>query len=148
MNHESEHQPDQDRSPERASVRHGTLGDEFMAELYGAAPTRRAAHNIAEQYAQHGTPFALYLGLDDVDPYGEELAQRFKADFVGTYPDRQSLMDETLETLGLREDLDEFMRTHMEFEGLLTFDYDTLWELLQDRYEIIDIGGVLYVFER
>lgn len=145
MNHESEHQSN---TPQSREPRHERLGDTFVADLADQAPDLDVRMTLLNGYLRYGTPFALYLGLDDIDPYSEGLVQRFKADFVGAYPDRHSLMDRTLETLGLREDLDEFMRTHMKLEGLLTFDYDTFWELLQDRYEIIDLGGMLYVFER
>lgn len=145
MNQESE----QPSTPggERAE-RHERLGDAYITELADQAPNLPARMTLLNAYLQFGTPFALYLGLDGVDPYSGDIVETYKANYGGRYESKQHLMDQTLEDLGLREELDTFMADHMEFQGLLTFDYDTLWELLQDRWEIIDIGGVLYVFER
>ncbi|MEV8358459.1 hypothetical protein [Microbacterium sp. NPDC076895] len=124
------------------------FADDHIARLASQAPSRQAARRLRTGLQEYSTPFALYLELDDVDPYADTLLDDFEVNFRGYYPSRRELMDETLEVLGLRQELDDFFDSHEEFTGLLTFDYQTLWELLQDRFEMVEIAGGLYVFER
>lgn len=123
------------------------LGDYFIADVLDHAPTPQAAARIEDAYTRHGTAFAVYLGLEDIDRYSTTVEAEFTNCYIGYYPTQDALIDDTIDTFGWQESLDEFLNQHIDLKPFLSLDRDGIWDFIQDSFEVVDLGG-LHVFEK
>ncbi|MCA4996798.1 hypothetical protein HWD35_18950 [Tsukamurella tyrosinosolvens] len=113
----------------------------------GNAPSNEAGDRIRDAYAHHGNGFAAYLSLDHVNPYSETLEADFAHALEGIYRDRTALVDETINAFGWYDKLDRLSQTDPEFGDVLNIDRDAVWDVIQQHFDVIQIGSVCYVFE-
>lgn len=85
--------------------------------------------------------------LKATDPYDEHLALDFLNAFHGRYPTMDALIDEVIETHGWNDALDALYDQHPELQALLHIDRDGVADLIDMRFDVIDLGE-LYVFEK
>lgn len=138
MNHEQ---------PKHRSEREPLIGDHFINHLIETAPNAEAAERIRDAYDYHGTAMAAFLGLDDIDPYGEHISLDFLNCYHGKYARMSDLVDEVIEERGWIQTLEKVYEEHPELEFLLTFDRDAASDLVEIHYDIVDLGE-LHVFEK
>ena len=123
------------------------IGDPFINHLIEAAPSPQAAARIRDEYDYHGTGLAAFLGLDNVDPYAEAFVLDFPDCFHGRFTAMGDLIDAVIEDRGWLRILDEIYHKHPELEHLLTLDRDGVRDLIEMRFDVVDLGE-LYVFEK
>ena len=138
MNHEQ---------PKHRSERQPLIGDHFINHLIETAPNAEAAERIRDAYEYHGTAMAAFLGLDDIDPYSEHIAVDFLNCYHGKYARMSDLVDEVIGERGWLQTLEQIYREHPELEFLLTLDRDVVADLIDMRFDVVDLGE-LYVFEK
>jgi hypothetical protein len=138
MNHEQ---------PKHRSERSPLIGDHFISHLIDTAPDAEAAERIRDAYEYHGTSMAAFLGLDDIDPYSEHIALDFLNCFHGKYARIGNLVDEVIEERGWLQTLEKVYEEHPELESLLTLDREGVRDLVEIRFDVVDLGE-LYVFEK
>lgn len=156
-------------NPEHSHHRHeprhhaAQPADGYIADVVANAPTPDAGRIIDALYAKYAMGFALYLTLDGVDKYPEShgaehryadaaerpaLEAEFKNVYYDCFPDRESIIDDTIASFDWGTDLNRLLRDHPELRHVLTFDRDAIWGFASDQYEIIDGTDGLHVFER
>lgn len=123
------------------------IGDPFINHLIETAPSAEAAARIRDEYDDHGTAMAAFLGLDDVAPYSKAIALDFLNCFHGKYARMDDLVDEIIEERGWLRTLQTVYEEHPELEFLLTLDRDGVRDLIEIRFDIVDLGE-LYVFDK
>lgn len=123
------------------------IGDPFINYLIEKAPSADSATRLRDEYERHGTALAAFLCLQSVDPYTDAFAQNFPDYFHGTYSSMDQLIDEVIEERGWRETLAAVYRDHPELEFLLELDRDGVRDLIEMRFDVVDLGEI-YVFER
>lgn len=133
--------------PKHRSEHKTLIGDHFVADLTEAAPTPEAAKRINDAYEYHGTAMAAFLGLDDIDPYDEQIALNFLNCYHGTYPTMAELIDEVIESHGWQQALDRVYDEHPELQALVSIDREGVADLVDMRFDVVDLGE-LYVFEK
>jgi hypothetical protein len=138
MNHEQ---------PKHHSEREPLIGDHFINHLIETAPNAEAAERIRDAYEYHGTSMAAFLGLDDIDPYCEHIVLDFLNCYHGKYVRMSDLVDEVIEERGWLQTLEKVYEEHPELEFLLTLDREGVRDLVEMRYDVVDLGE-LYVFEK
>lgn len=121
-------------------------GEPFINHLIETAPSPRAAARIREEYEHHGTALVAYLSLDNVDPYTEAFVLDFPDCFHGRYATMDDLIDAVIEDRGWLQILDEIYQEHPELEFLLTLGRDGVRDLIEMRFDVVDLGEI-YVFE-
>ena len=129
------------------SEREPLIGDHFINHLIETAPDAQAAERIRDDYEYHGTSMAAFLGLDDIDPYSEHIALDFLNCFHGKYARMGDLVDEVIEERGWLQTLEKVYEEHPELESLLTLDREGVRDLVEIRFDVVDLGE-LYVFEK
>ena len=122
--------------------------DGFVLDVMSRAPTPDAAHQIDQIYSRYGRAYAVYLSLEDVDPYAEASEANFKDAYVGFYWTRDDLIDDAISAFGWERDLDRLLHGAPELREFVTFDRDQVWGFVADHYRIEPLGGGHYVFER
>lgn len=133
--------------PKHPSEPEPLVGDHFINHLIETAPNAEAAERIRDAYEYHGTSMAAFLGLDDIDPYGEHIALDFLNCYHGKYALMSDLVDEVAEERGWLQTLEKVYEEHPELEFLLTLDREGVRDLVEMRYDVVDLGE-LYVFEK
>lgn len=138
-------------------------GDAYVADIVANAPTPEAGRVIETAYAKYGTAFALYLALDGVDKYARDygpghepedvagpagLEADFKSVYYGSFPDREAIIDDTIESFDWGTTLRWLLHEHPDLAQMVVFDRAAIWGFVNDHYEIIDGTDGLYIFER
>ena len=123
------------------------IGDPYINHLTETAPSPHAAARIREEYEYHGTALAAFLSLDNVDPYTEAFVLDFPDCFHGRYATMDDLIDELIEERGWLQLIGTIHQEHPELEFLLTLDRDGVRDLIEMRFDVVDLGE-LYVFEK
>lgn len=144
-----------------AEPRRDLAGDADVLNVVEHAPSPEAAALILDNYRRYGTPFAIYLALRGVDKYlrddgsgprstqVEDLETDFKDCYCSFFPDKQALVEDIIETFDWRAPVEQVLRDHQLLRPYLVFDYEALYDLASQRYEIVHIDDEgLYVFER
>lgn len=144
MNHQ---QPDHDDGPKHRSERQPLIGDHFITHLIREAPDAVAAARITDAYEYHGTAMAAFLGLDDTDPYDNNIALDFLNCFHGRYDSMNDLIDEVIEVQGWNEALNQVSVDYPGLGLVLTISRDAVADLIEMRFDVVDLGD-LYVFEK
>lgn len=133
----------------------------YVGEVIANAPTPQAGQAIAEAYAKYGTAFAEFLTFPDTAQYGAyesgeapdaaTTLRRIEADFrnvyYGSFPNREALIDDTIESFDWGFELDRALRDLPDLRAMVTFDRDAIWGFISDHYEVIARDDCLYVFE-
>lgn len=123
-------------------------GQHYIDSITAAAPDTDAADRVTQAFARHGTAFAVYLGLPDIDPYDQDIETSFWEHHVGTYEDRDALVDDTIDTFGWNRELDQLLVDHPLLRSVVAIVRDAVWEHVTDRFDIVAIGHQLYAYER
>lgn len=140
--HAPRHRAEQDEDPE-----HG-MGDAFVRQLADQAPSVEAAERLTDLYQRHGTAFAVYLGLDDVDPYAETTEEDFTEVYYDCFTTREGLIDDTIASFDWGRDLDRLLAGDPLLRAVVAFDRDAIWGFITDHYDIVAIGDSIYAFAR
>lgn len=101
----------------------------------------------AEGVREHGDAFRAFLMLDDVDPRRDDLISRFHEWYVATFSSRDALLD------GLSEVTDweaavKALAEELGIEGFVRVDREAIWDVIHDAWEIVELNGKYYVFEK
>lgn len=162
-NYEPGHQPEPRHRADTEEERQPGPGDAYVADIVANAPTLEAGRIIAQTYAKYGTAFALYLALDGVEKYARDygpghkpedpaappgIEADFKHVYYGSFPDREAIIDDTIESFDWGSQLRLLLREHPDLDQMVVFDRDAIWGFVNDHYEIVDGTDGLYVFER
>lgn len=141
MNHEPRH-----RAAGEGASR--DLIEAYLADLKQSAPSPEAAHRIDHVYERQGEPFAVYLTLNHTDRYAEGAEANFRRRYVGRYQDRDALIAETIESRGWQADLDRMLHADPQLRAMVTFDHSRFQDYIDNTFDVVDLDGGLYVFER
>jgi hypothetical protein len=102
---------------------------------------------VAEGLAEHGDAFRAYLHLPDVDETADDLLLTFREFYIGTYPDIDALLDALTEIRDWEAAIDELAARH-GIDGLVSLDRSKVELVARETWDIVDLGGRLYVFTK
>lgn len=125
-----------------------STADYFIEDQIMHAPTPEMAKRYAELYQQHGEPFAIYLSLEPTHTDPETLGLDYQDAYYGTFPDRDVFREEVLTSLGWAEALDKARNEAGIPEDALQWNTDYIDEDIEAAYDLVEIGGKIYVFNK
>lgn len=102
---------------------------------------------VAQGLSEHGAAFRAYLQLPDTDPEASDLLERFEQTYIDTYASINELAENLTELPACEEEVDR-VAARWGFDGLFTVDEKKLRALADLTWDIVEIGGKLYVFSR
>ncbi len=111
-------------------------------------PTEAALPSQAEQgIREFGDAFRAYLALEDIDPAREDLIQTFHEVYVGRYRTMDAVVGALTEVTEWQAAVDE-LSTRLGIDGLVAIDHSAVDRLVRERWDVNEVDGVLYVFEK
>lgn len=99
------------------------------------------------QIAQHGARLAAFLSLPDVDATGIDLATQCDTFFIGEFTDTDEVVSELTEIADWQNALDRFAEER-GLTGLVRLDTAAIAEQAAMTWDIVEMGGRLYVFDK
>ncbi len=122
MSHEQPPMP-RDRDEEHEGQDADRAADAYIAFVRDHASTREAADRVAQVYDRRGTPFAIYLGFEDIDPYADDAEEVFRSSYIGCYTERDDLVADTISAFGWDRDLDRVLSGDPLLRAMVRFDH-------------------------
>jgi len=111
-------------------------------------PLNEATSPQVEQgLADHGDAFRAYLSLPDVDESADDLLLTFGEFYIGAYPHIDALLDDLTEVCDWESAIDELAARH-GIEGLVSLDRSKVEPIARETWDIVELGGRLYVFSK
>jgi hypothetical protein len=107
----------------------------------------QSTEQLGKLLIEHGDPLRAYLELGDIDATAASLIDDFRSNYVGWYSD----MDEVVEGLTEIQDWErDLVQWSMErgLQGMVSLDHDGIEKVTRETWDVVEIGGRLYVFNR
>jgi len=120
--------------------------DRLVAELLPLMPTRRAAKRIQELYEQSGSPVAVFLYFEDVNPAADDIEAKFHGSYYGSYT-RDEVIQIGIEIAGYDVELERFLEERGLPERALDWDFDALWPAIREQYFLVQEDHYFHVFD-
>ncbi|MCH4250398.1 MAG: hypothetical protein LKF88_05975 [Microbacteriaceae bacterium] len=149
MNQPSEaHDPGKNRESEDGGRHARSTADDFIEYLVLHADTKELSQTYAELYQCHGEAFAAYLSLEPDQHTPANLASEFLNAYHGTYSDQAEFREEIKQTLGWVDAIATAMHRVGIPTGALEWNDWLIDQRLADSYDLIELDGVTYVFDK
>ncbi|GAB3172284.1 hypothetical protein GCM10027059_41790 [Myceligenerans halotolerans] len=111
-------------------------------------PSEKDDHpQVAEGLREHGDAFRAFLTLPDAQPDSDDLLDRFRAFYVGSYASMDALLDGLTEITLWREAIHE-LEKHLGIRGYIQLDTAQVEAVARETWDIVELGQSLYVFEK
>lgn len=111
-------------------------------------PINEATSREVEQgLAEHGDAFRAYLSLPDVDDSAVDLLETFHEFYIGAYPHIDALLDDLTEVRDWESAIDE-LAARYGIDGLVSLDRSKVEPIARETWDIVEVGGRLYVFTK
>jgi len=123
------------------------IGSAFVDYLVEREPDADSAARMRRGFDRHGTAFALYLALPDIDKHAETLEGDFESAFIGQYDDRRTFIRDTIECFSWEDDLNRLLAGDALLRAVVTLSNEQILGFIRDHYELIELEDGLYVFE-
>jgi hypothetical protein len=128
---------------------------EWLPRLEGWLTADRSGHRSSEVtspqveqgLAEHGDAFRAYLHLPDIDQCADDLLVTFGEFYIGAYPHMDALLDDLTEVRDWEAAIDELAARH-GIEGLVSLDRTKVELIARETWDIVEVGGRLYVFTK
>jgi hypothetical protein len=128
---------------------------EWLPRLEGWLSANRSGHRsgdatspqVEQGLADHGDAFRAYLHLPDVDQSADDLVVTFGEFYIGTYPHMDALLDELTEVRDWEAAIGELAARH-GIDELVSLDRTKVELVARETWDIVDVGGRLYVFTK
>jgi len=102
---------------------------------------------VEQGLAEHGDAFRAYLRLPDIDACAGDLLVTFGEFYIGAYPHMDALLDDLTEIRDWEAAIDELATRH-GIDGLVSLDRTKVELVARETWDIVDVGGRLYVFTK
>jgi hypothetical protein len=103
---------------------------------------------IVDAFLTHGAGFAAYLHLNDTRPDDPNIAEKYEAVYADAWDSLDDLATDTIEALGWREGLTEFMTTAGIPENYLTWNLTEAHGHLHDMYDFVELDRLTHAFHK
>lgn len=145
----NEHHPHHDNNhglPEH--LRPGPQAEQTIRRALEAARSIEGEACIVEGYLNHGTAFAAYLRLDDTATSDPGLIDRFRDVHSGSWEKLDQLIDDELDGLGWRQELNTLRREHGIDPEFLDWNRPAFEAHLHELYSVVELDSWQHVFYR
>lgn len=102
---------------------------------------------VEQGLAEHGDAFRAYLRLPDVDQSADDLLVTFGEFYIGTYPHMDALLDNLTEVRDWEAAIGELAARH-GIDDLVSLDRSRVELIARETWDIVEVGGCLYVFTK
>jgi hypothetical protein len=128
---------------------------DWLPRLEGWLTANRSGHRsgdatspqVEQGLAEHGDAFRAYLHLPDVNACAGDLLVTFGEFYIGTYPHMDALLDELTEVRDWEAAIAELATRH-GIDGLVSLDRTKVELVARETWDIVEVGGHLYVFTK
>lgn len=120
--------------------------DRLIADLMPLMPSRKAAKRVRDLYDQSGSPVAVFLYFEDVNPAAEDIEEQFHGNYFGSFT-RDELVDVGMEVLGYDERLGEFLEANGLPDDALSWNPEAVWPLIRDSHHLVQEEHYFHVFD-
>ena len=119
----------------------------LSANRSGDLSSEAASPQVEQGLAEHGDAFRAYLLLPDVDAGAGDLLVSFGEFYIGAYPHMDALLDDLTEVRDWEAAIDELAARH-GIDGLVSLDRTKVELIARETWDIVEVGGRLYVFTK
>jgi hypothetical protein len=102
---------------------------------------------IEEGIREHGDAFRAYLQLPDIDPHRHDLLQTFHEFYIDTFVSMDALLDELTDIRAWTDAINE-VASRCGIDGMISLDRVKIEAVAHETWDIVEIGGRLYVFAK
>lgn len=140
--------PEQAASPPERRMKSITKSeaDLVMAKMLARLPTRKAAKRLLALYEQVGSPAAVFISFEGVNPAAEDIEQQFHGHYFGSYT-RDEVIETGIEIAELDVALERFLEDQGLPEGALDWDCDAIWPFIREQHLLVQEGEYFHVFD-
>jgi hypothetical protein len=115
-------------------------------EQYLAAEAANSPQ-VEQGTREHGDAFRAFLRLPDAEPQADDLLARFQEFYIGAYDSMDALFEAMTEIRACKAEVDAIAE-RWGFPGLFSIDEERLRTIAHAMWDIVEIGGTLYVFSK
>lgn len=150
MTPEHHDNPEEQPRPERRAF-YTPPGPQAEHTIFGVLerlPHAEDELRIIGAFLEHGAGFAAYLRLKDTRIDDSDIATKYWACYADAWDTLDDLATDTIEALGWREALAEFMSTAGIPDDYLTWNLSHVHGHLHDMYDFVELDGITHAFHR
>lgn len=119
----------------------------LSANRSGQLASEAASPRVEQGLAEHGDAFRAYLLLPDVDAGAQDLLVTFADFYIGSYPHMDALLDDLTEVRDWEAAIVELAARH-GIDDLVSLDRAKVGLVARETWDIVEVGGRLYVFTK
>lgn len=113
----------------------------------GPLASEVASPQVEQGLAEHDDAFRAYLLLPDVDAGAQDLLVTFGDFYIGSYPHMDALLDDLTEVRDWEAAIVELAARH-GIDDLVSLDRAKVELVARETWDIVEVGGRLYVFTK
>ena len=112
-----------------------------------SSPERPLPEQAAEGLREHGDAFRAYLRLPDIQADRDDLVEAFHEFYVGSFPTMDALLDQLTEVRDWEHALGE-LAGQWGIDGLVSLDRRKVERVARETWDIVELNGHFYVFDK
>lgn len=110
-------------------------------------PDPELSDNAKDGLQSYGNAFRAFLKLDDIEPDRNDLVELFQDVYIGSFSTMNDVVAGLTPWTEWVEAVEE-LQERMVIPGQIRLDYVAAVNLAKDTYDLVELDGMLYAFEK